>query len=740
MNKSFLSIVIFLVISSIISADSFAMQNDQVFQRISTFAVSQNNPGAEENVSEIVAVTSDGMTLVYTDSENKVIGFIDIVNPANPLPAGTLSVGGEPTSVAVAGQYALVGVNTSNKDYINPSGYLAIVDMISYTIVREIDMMGQPDSVAVSPDGQYIAVIIENERNEDLDDGEIPQLPAGFLMVVDVTDVPANWTTRKIELTGIADLAPEDPEPEFVDINKQNIAAVTLQENNHIILVDLVTGTIINDFNAGTANVEDVDIEKNGTIETNGNLLDIPREPDAIAWINDGVFVTANEGDMNGGSRGFTFFTKNGNIVFDSFNKIEHIAVQIGQYPEGRAGKKGTEPEGVEFTTYGNDDYLFIGCERSNMVAVYKVTHLGIEFVQVLPTGVGPEGLLAIPQRDLFVVATEQDDDGEPGVEASVSIYELMDGPAAYPTIQSAFVENEDGSDVPIAWTALSALAADLSDPNILYTVPDSAMKKSRIYKVDVSQTPALIVDETILDKNGDTVDYDLEGIAVGPDGGFWLACEGKAGTIDNLIIKVDAYGNVLEEIGLPASVKADMINNGFEGVTVTGSGNQEKVYVAFQRAWNNDPALHTRIGEYTTSTGQWRFFYYQLNDKQSDESGWIGLSELVALGNDNFAVIERDKGWGPDALLKAIYTFSIAGLEPKTQEEGNFPVVTKNLAYDLVPNLQAVNGWTLEKVEGLAVAIDGQVYVVTDNDGLDDATGETQFFRLGDSQIVLGQ
>jgi hypothetical protein len=46
-----------------------------------------------------------------------------------------------------------------------------------------------------------------------------------------------------VSLTGIADRFSEDPEPEFVSINKDNIAAVTLQENNHIVLVSLQSGT-----------------------------------------------------------------------------------------------------------------------------------------------------------------------------------------------------------------------------------------------------------------------------------------------------------------------------------------------------------------------------------------------------------------------------------------------------------------------------------------------------------------
>jgi hypothetical protein len=40
--------------------------------------------------------------------------------------------------------------------------------------------------VAVSKDGKYIAVVIENERNENVNKGAMPQLPAGSLVIVDV--------------------------------------------------------------------------------------------------------------------------------------------------------------------------------------------------------------------------------------------------------------------------------------------------------------------------------------------------------------------------------------------------------------------------------------------------------------------------------------------------------------------------------------------------------------------------
>ena len=44
------------------------------------------------------------------------------------------------------------------------------------------------------------------------------------------------------QLTGLAERFPDDPEPEYVSINASNQAAVTLQENNHVVIVDLATG------------------------------------------------------------------------------------------------------------------------------------------------------------------------------------------------------------------------------------------------------------------------------------------------------------------------------------------------------------------------------------------------------------------------------------------------------------------------------------------------------------------
>ena len=56
-----------------------------------------------------------------------------------------------------------------------------------------------------------------------------------------------------------------------------------------------------------------------------------------------------------------------------------------------------------------------------------------------------------------------------------------------------------------------------------------------------------------------------------------------------------------------------------------------------------------------------------------------------------------------------------------------------KTELYDVLPILDAMSIFTAEKLEGFAVTADHQVYAVTDNDGVDDATGETVFIRLGE-------
>ena len=90
-----------------------------------------------------------------------------------------------------------------------------------------------------------------------------------------------------------------------------------------------------------------------------------------------------------------------------------------------------------------------------------------------------------------------------------------------------------------------------------------------------------------------------------------------------------------------------------------------------------------------------------------------VGVSEIVALGGNRFAVLERDNLAGPTAAVKRIYQVTLP-----TTPTGPLPVLQKRLVRDLLPDLTAGHGWTQEKVEGLTVGGNGRVYLVTDNDG----------------------
>lgn len=711
---------------------------EEVFAHVGTFDVRDNGT----TVAEIVNATEDGHTLVYTDSATGRVGFVDITDPRRPLAAGTITLGGEPTSVGITNNHALVSVDTSSS-FVAPSGTLFVIDLASRTTIRTIDLGGQPDAVDVSPDGQYATIVIENQRNEGINGALIPQLPAGTVVVLDIKGNPATWTSKLVDLTNLPGMyAPTDPEPEYIDINNRNQAIVSLQENNHLAIIDLRTAKVTASFTAGTVDLVNVDAveeklgpQRRGRIILDDSVLARRREPDTVAWIDNKTFVTANEGDYTdesgkeGGSRGFTVFDIAGNIEFEAGASFEYEAIRSGHFNETRAANKGAEPEGLTVAKFDDQNLLFVGGERSNVVGVYDVSKGAPRFLQLLPTGIGPEGMKAIPKRDLLVVAAEV----AAGIFPSmITIYERDDDAAPSMTLVSA----DDANGLPLPWNAMSGLTADLLDPNTLYGVSDSVLAEAGIHTIDVSSVPAVITRRVLVTDAAGTVrnDLDLEGIAAAPEGGFWLASEGRlnvGSSRPNLIVKVSAEGVVQTEVSLPAALVAGASNNGLEGVAVTGTGTTQYVYVAIQRPWADDPADQVKIGRYEVATGTWTFVRYELDGVVLPAGAVIGLSEITPLPNGTFAIIERDGLAGTQAVQKKIYGVDLATVD--FQPFGS-PLVTvpKVLLADVLDELRADTIFIPDKLEGLAVTADGEVYMVTDNDGLDAALGQTLFLGLG--------
>lgn len=703
------------------------------FHRVATFEAHRNVPAgrnvSKKSVAEIVAVSADGMTLAYTDGEQMGIGLIDIRNPAQPKPAGFLPVEGEPTSVTIAHGKVLAAVN-STKDFTQPTGHLAVFDLTSRKAQGTCPLFGQPDSIALDKGGRHAVIVMENERDEKFNKGAIPQLPGGNLTIIplSVTGMPDCTRSHPVALNGLAEIAPDDAEPELVKVNAQGIAVVTLQENNHVVLVDVAKRQVIKHFSAGAVDLKGIDRTRDGIINPSESAKGLLREPDAVAWLDNTRFVTANEGDYKGGSRSISIFNTDGKVEWDSGNFLDHEAMRLGHYPESRSAAKGNEPEGVEVGVFGKDTLIFVGSERSSLVTVWRDRGAGKapEYLQALPAGSGPEGLTAIPQRGLLVVASENDG----AARSSVMIYQQGADVPAYPTLMSS----DSPAGPPIPWGAISGTTADRKQAGRLFAVTDSVYATTRILEIDTNFTPALITNAMTVTKDGKPVGYDGEGIAQCADGGFWVASEGdpdkKPAPLRNLLLRLNAKAEVQEEIELPEALARHATRFGFEGVTVTGTGDQEVVWLAVQREWKDDPKGFTKILRYTPATKTWGVLHYPLEATKA-EGGWVGLSEITAVGPDTFVVIERDNQFG-DSALKTLHSFSVAGLTAAAPGDAKVPVVTKRLLRNLVPDLQKPQGYVLDKVESFAVDSAGQAFAITDNDGVDGSNGETQFLRLG--------
>jgi hypothetical protein len=474
-------------------------------------------------------------------------------------------------------------------------------------------------------------------------------------------------------------------------------------------------GSVLSHFSAGSVTLDGVDTEEEGALIFDQTIT-VVREPDSVTWIDNTHFATANEGDMDGGSRGWTIFSQEGDIIYDSGVDFEHAIVQLGHYPEERSGNKGVEPESVTFDVFGGTPYVFVGAERSSIVGVYNVSDPAAPVLeQLLPSGIGPEGYVTIPERNLLVSANEVDD---AGARAHVMLFEYQDAPATYPHLTS------EGMDELTGWGAISGQV--MAEDGTIYAVSDGFYgMQPTIFHIDVTETPARIVDAIRVTREGQPAQlFDMEGIALDGEGGFWIASEGRSDRlVPHAIYHVGADGALEDYIALPEALLAVERRFGFEGITRVG----DMLYDAVQREWRDDPKNHSKVLGYNLETEEWSVIHYK---KTEPATGWVGLSEIVAHG-DFMYFIERDNQHDARAVTKLITRVPMSAMDGMVALGETPAVLEPEVVVDLLPYLTSTGGYVLDKVEGLAIAEDGTMWVSTDNDGVDDHSGETMFFAV---------
>ncbi len=215
-----------------------------------------------------------------------------------------------------------------------------------------------------------------------------------------------------------------------------------------------------------------------------------------------------------------------------------------------------------------------------------------------------------------------------------------------------------------------------------------------------------------------------MEGIAADGNGGFWLASEGKTEKeVPHAIYHVNAKGEIDKTINFPAELLKHETRFGAEGITLIG----DSLWVAIQRPWKDDTNNQVKLLAYNLTNSSWSAVHYPL---ENVNKGWVGLSEITSYG-DSVYIIERDNQVGDDASIKRLYQVKHSELNPATIGQA-LPLVSKTLVRDFLPDLRSLNGYVQDKIEGFTIDASGTGYAVTDNDGVDDSSGETLFFSTG--------
>lgn len=409
-------------------------------QILSEVTKAQNKTGLELKYSfqmpggkaEILYSTPDGKKLVVTEADLGSIAIVSIEDMNNiklekSVSLKSLSDKAEVTSVTVTpdGNYALAAVRGGDDINNANMGYVAVISLESYEIVKSYEVGIGPDSIAISKDGKYAVIAIEDEEiNKELDEIEFSKVKRpGSIAVLAFPDKDV----KKGELTNIAiDLSnvgnstvyKNDVQPEYVAINEAcTIAAVTLQENNAIAIIDLNEKKLKNVFGLGTTSHK-ADLKDDDKVQFSGDLTARP-EPDGIAFTTDGKYlVTANEGDLGknefddkvmAGGRNISVWDLDGKLIYDSMDLIDRVNAVIGRYPDGRSGKKGSEVENLTVAKINGKEMLAVASERSSTILFFDLADVKKPaFLGAIPcAGESPEGIHKISGRDIFVSADE---------------------------------------------------------------------------------------------------------------------------------------------------------------------------------------------------------------------------------------------------------------------------------------------------------------------------------------------
>lgn len=268
--------------------------------------------------AEIVAHDARNQRLFAVNAAAASVDVLDIHDPANPSPIGTIdatALGASANSVAVHKGIVAVAIEAGDKQ---AAGVVAFYDATSLALLNSVPVGALPDMLTFTPNGRYLLVANEGEPNDDYTVD-----PEGSISVIDLRFGVAQAKVRTADFSAFNDRADQlrasgvrifgpgasvaqDLEPEYIAVSRDSRRAwVSLQEANALALVDIQRARVLDILPLGTKDHS-----------AGGNAIDASDKDDAINianWPVNGMYmpdaiasysfrgrtfiVTANEGD-----------------------------------------------------------------------------------------------------------------------------------------------------------------------------------------------------------------------------------------------------------------------------------------------------------------------------------------------------------------------------------------------------------------------------------------------------------
>ena len=278
------------------------------------------DPSGNNNSSTEIVVHDPATQRLFTISSlTDVFDIIDFSKPSIPSVVNTVNMTpyGGITSIAVKnGIIAAASPNTNPQQ----NGSVVFFD-INGNFLKQVTVGALPDMITFTPDGTKVITANEGEPND-----AYTVDPEGTISIIDISGGIGNLTQSNVTTlnfnnfdsqvaaltaTGLRKVRTnntlsQDLEPEYVTVSADSQKAwVTLQENNAIAEVDLVTKNITGIWGLGK---KDMSLPGNGfdASDNNGEVL-IANWPVKAYYLPDAVqnykigntnyIVTANEGD-----------------------------------------------------------------------------------------------------------------------------------------------------------------------------------------------------------------------------------------------------------------------------------------------------------------------------------------------------------------------------------------------------------------------------------------------------------